>query len=148
MSFLTTKTKSSILQFALLIAILVAFLLLSFITLTHTRQLFKIKSDQILSSIVSSTNGVMLSLEETSEISIDTLDVKMGFWGGYQKVSSYSGKGELMVETIALTGHRSSESNTALYLEDNINPLVLVGDTHIKGNVFVPQNGVNAGSIG
>ena len=151
MKFLLKKTKASVLQFALLVAVIVAFLLLSFITLTHTKQLFKTQSEFLLQTISESSNGILFTLEKDylsdSTSQNDTLNIEESFWGGYQKVVSSASRANFVIKSIALTGVKTSNSKKALYLEDNINPLVVVGDTRIEGLVFIPQNGVKAGSI-
>jgi len=137
------KIKASALQFAILIAALIALLLLSFLTLTNTHRFFSIKSDALLESTRTLERSFFLSEENnTSEIISSH-----SYWGGFEKLKSSISHGNDSIERIALVGAIKSKENIALYLEDHNNSLVLVGDTKIQGKAIIPSKGVVAGSI-
>ena len=56
-----------------------------------------------------------------------------------------SHKKEVFTKTALLAGYQSKRA--ALYLQDENQPLVLVGDTKIHGKAYLPQQGVKRGTI-
>tara|TARA_R110002124_G_scaffold17532_3_gene73525 strand:- start:410752 stop:411990 length:1239 start_codon:yes stop_codon:yes gene_type:complete len=154
MKFNLKKIRASVLQFSILIATLVALLLLSFITLTHTHRFFKIQSDNFRATIDNAQEGIILSLEPDfkegeiiSEKENSQLDISTSYWGGFQKVTSVATKDSKTFSQMALVGALAENKRTALYLVDNNNALVLVGNTNIEGLSYIPSKGVKAGSI-
>ena len=142
------KIRGAVLQYAVLVAVLVFFLISSFILLTHTQNLFRNQSRSILRDI-DAVNGQFMNLDDKvantlGGITIDSLEVISGYQGAFQKIQIRDKKS---YSKIALLGTPTPEQRVALYLADNNQPLVLVGDTKIQGKVYLPSAGVKAGSI-
>lgn len=156
MKSLLVKIKASALQFAIFVSVIVALLLASFLLLNHTYSSFRIQSDETLENIKRANEGIAYFFSPDNRIS-DSLEIllndipvtlKSSFWGSYEKVSARGGKGSKAFSKTALLGSNSQEDITALYLEDNELPLVLVGNSRIEGVSYLPENIVKPGSIG
>ena len=77
-----------------------------------------------------------------------TLKVHRDYWGLFEKVTAVSKIKTKTFKKIALVGAAQPEINrTALYLQDNNRPLVVVGSTKIKGVAYIPKQGVRTGNI-
>lgn len=154
-----TKLKAGALQLTLFIVVVIAVLLASFLILVHTHQRFQIQTDFVLETIENTNKGISYVLQNETRFndttSIDLLDedykslnIHKDYWGIFEKVSSQSNIKNYKFQKVALVGATQPELNRmALYVEDNNKPLVLVGNTTIKGLAFLPQRGVKSGNI-
>lgn len=142
-------------QFAILVATIIAILLASFLTLTQTHRFFNTQS-RILGNVIDSTNaGIRYSLEMEHSIgdSISLGDemyqtsVRQTSWGGFLKVQSTASAKTKRFSKMALTGHTMVRPELALQLSGDKLPLVLVGNTTIEGDAYVSDLGVKAGII-
>ena len=142
-------------QFAILVSVIIAVLLGSFLTLTHTHRLFNTKSKLLLKSIESSNSGIGYALQAKHDIkdsislangTIET-KIKKTFWGGFQKIESTSKSNTKEFKKIALIGNALSSPNVSMYVSDQQLPLVLVGNTKIEGTAYLSDKGVKPGSI-
>lgn len=151
---LFNKIKAGALQYTLFVAVMVMILLFSFILVLKHYSFKSIKSHQIVYANKLLKKGFDLSFKKTS---LDTLKVskenfeittKTDYWGLHKKVFSAVSTNNINLKKIALTGFKqSNEYRTTLYLKDNLKPLVVVGNTKIKGQVYLPKRGVKAGNI-
>ena len=153
------KLKSGALQLTLFISIVIAILLMSFVLLLHSHKRFQLQTDFILETTQNAQKGIEYALlhsigsKDTLAIPQDTPDFKTlkihrDFWGIFEKVTSVSEIKTNHFHKIALIGAKSKNLNrTALYLQDTNHPLVVVGESRIKGLVFLPKQGVKAGTI-
>lgn len=152
---LGNKIKASAMQFAILVSVIVALLLSSFLLFTYTYSSFSLQAQRVLHSIEASDKGIVylsredVQINDSLELVVDDLPVLLRnkFWGGFQLVHSRGGTGSTAFEKIALLGSGSSGDIPAIFLEDNQLPLVLAGDTHIEGDTYTPQNIIKPGSI-
>jgi cytoskeletal protein CcmA (bactofilin family) len=70
------------------------------------------------------------------------------FWGTYEKLHSKAKIKTTVLQKTALVGSKVDNiDKSALVLKDNNRPLVLVGNTQIKGKAFLPKRGVKSGNI-
>jgi len=149
------KLKASALHFAILVSVIVALLLSSFLLLTYTFSTFSIKSDQVLENIMQSNLGIEylfdseIKVADSLEIQLNQAPVilKKSYWGSFEKVSSKAGIGFIAFEKIALLGSISGAERTSIYVEDHQLPLVVVGNTRIEGNAYLPENNIKPGNI-
>ena len=153
------KLKSGALQLTLFISIIIAVLLMGFIMLVHSHKRFQVQTDFILETTDHAQKGIeyallhSIRLKDTvaiplEELSFKTLKIHRDFWGIFEIVSSASKIKTNHFQKIALIGAKSkSQNRTALYLQDTRKPLVVVGRTKIEGVVFLPKQGVKAGTI-
>lgn len=149
------KLKASALHFAILVSVIVALLLSSFLLLTYTFSTFSIKSDQVLENIKQSNLGIDYlfnpdnKVEDSLEIQLNQVPVilKKSYWGSFEKVSSKAGTGSIAFEKIALLGSISGAERTSIYVEDHQLPLVVAGNTRIEGKAYIPENNIKPGNI-
>lgn len=142
-------------QFAILVATIIAILLASFLTLTQTHRFFNTQS-RILGNVIDSTNaGIRYSLEKEhsigDSISLESdmykTSIRQTSWGGFLKVQSTASAKTKNFSKMALTGHTMARPELALHLSGDKLPLVLVGITTIEGDAYVSDLGVKAGII-
>lgn len=150
------KIKASAMQFAILVSVIVALLLSSFLLFTHTYHSFSLRTDLVLRNIGASEKGIDyltntdVQLRDSLEMAIEEVPVvlKTNFWGGFQLIHSRGGEGSSSFEKVALLGGDSGVDSPDIFLENNQLPLVLAGDTRIEGNAYTPGNIIKPGSIG
>lgn len=142
-------------QFALLVSVIVAILLSTFLLLTHIQSFFRIKSQELVeaSALV---NQEILSFLEDGGIYGDTLvtthtsrthTIVSNYHGAFINVLSRVQVQQRKVAKSALIGVLREENTPNLYLANTNSPLVVVGDTRIEGNNYLPKQGVKAGTI-
>jgi len=149
------KIKASALQFAILVSVMVALLLGSFLTLSHTQRYFKIQSDFLLSNIEATNIGINegltthLIVGDTVVLSEEntTIKVTKGFWGGFTKLSSLAETKSKKFGKLLLAGSMPTTPKTAAYIGDESLPLVLVGNARLEGTTYLSKNGIKAGNI-
>lgn len=149
------KVKASAMQFAILVSVIVALLLSSFLLFTYTYSSYSTKSKKVLENIEASNIGIVYSCKAAITI-VDSLDIVLedvpvkiskNFWGSFELVKSRAGEGSISFEKAALIGSKSGLEKPGIYLEDNNLPLVLVGKTRIEGDAFTPEDIIKPGSI-
>lgn len=153
------KLKAGALQLTTFIIVVIALLLTAFILLVHVHKQFQLQSDFIIETTKQSNDGMdyvlqnSIPLSDTTTIRLDsedykTLKVYRGFWGVFEKVTSTATIKNKRFQKIALIGSKQPESNrSALYIQENNKPLVLVGNTKIEGLAYLPKQGVKPGYI-
>lgn len=142
-------------QFALLISVIVAILLSAFLLLTHVQSFFRIKSQELITAsdlvhqhLVASLSAPKIS-KDTIETNIDqsTLKLMSSYHGAWLKtVSKVTIRNKSMAKT-AYTGSPLDPKSPNLYLANKNAPLVVVGDTRLEGNSYLPKQGIKAGNI-
>lgn len=153
------KIKAGALQLTMFIVIIIALLLAAFIILVHTHKTFKLKTNFVLETVKNSDKGISYilhnstPLKDTVSINLQDEDyksmhVQRAYWGIFERVISISKIKNNTFKKIALIGASQPEINrTALYLEEQNKPLVLVGNTKIEGLAYLPKRGVRTGNI-
>jgi hypothetical protein len=153
------KLKAGALQLTTFIIVVIALLLTAFILLVHVHKQFQVQSDFIIEATKQSNDGMdyvlqnSIQLNDTTFLNLGgddykTLKVCRGFWGVFEKVVSTATIKNNRFQKIALIGSKQPESNrSALYIQDNNKPLVLVGNTKIEGLAYLPKQGVKPGYI-
>ena len=153
------KIKAGALQLTMFIVIVIALLLATFIVLIHSHKRFNLQTDFVLETIDNANKGIdhMLQndirIDDTIFINLHDKDYKTtkvyrDYWGLFEKVISISKIKANTFKKIALVGALQPRMNrTALYVEDQNKPLVLVGNTKIQGLSYLPKQGVRTGNI-
>lgn len=146
------KLKGGALQFVVFTGLVIAILLAAFVSLTHVHTLFKKQTGLTIETIKNTDLGIYTSnnsnsnqLNTTSDVN-NTIESKKEFWGIYEKVITTSVIKKNRFSKVALTGGTTTD-RTALYLKENNQPLIVVGNTRIEGTSFIPRQGVKAGNI-
>lgn len=152
--FFHIKVKSGALQFVVFTGLVIAILLAAFVTLTHVHTLFKKQTGLAIKTIKNVDLGLGASLngglsggplfleDETNESVI----IKKEVWGIFEKITTTATLKKNSFTKVALLGG-SNPDRTALYLKENNQPLIVVGNTRIEGTSFLPKQGVKAGNI-
>jgi hypothetical protein len=155
--FLSKKIKAGALQIVLVIAILILILLFSFISLISLQQKIKLKNGNYKESIYVN-NQVFESLKtksfpygKTDSIQLSPLQTATSTlikkqWGVFELVTVETKKKKETYQQTALIGY-SKPTRETVYLRDNNQQLIVVGNTSIIGNVSIPSRGVNGGNI-
>ena len=153
------KLKAGALQFTLFISIVIALLLTAFILLIQTHKLFDVQTNFAIETIENSNRGIDYSLLNATRLNDTTvirlndedykaLNIHREFWGAFERVTATSKIKTHTFRKTALIGAQQPRTNrTALYVQDNNRPLVLVGNTKIEGLAHLPRQGVKSGSI-
>lgn len=153
------KLKAGALQLTIFIVVVIALLLMGFMLFIHTHKHFNIKSDFVIEAVKQSNKGIEyalsndIQLNETTLIQFNdseykTLEVSKAFWGVFERITSVSKVKKNTIKKTAIIGSIQKEKDrTTLYLQDNNQPLVVVGNTMIKGLSYLPIKGVKSGTI-
>jgi len=152
------KIKGGALQFVLFIGAVIAVLLFSFVLISQSHNLFRKKTDLLVSLIQASDSGLHYAFDETIHPEVQTevpirypfqikVTIEKKYWGIYELVTSEAKQGKNTFRRKALLGYNAKENLAALYLKDTKRPLVVAGDAKIIGNAFLPEQGIKAGSI-
>jgi len=156
---LLKKYKAGALQLTLFIIVIITLLLASFLILLHTHKHFNGQTSFIIETTKNTNKGVnyvlnnSVALNDTTSINLKdedykSLKVHRSFWGVFEKVTSVSTIKNNTFKKVGLIGGKQPDNNrTALYIQDNSKPLVLVGNTKIEGVAYLPELGVKAGTI-
>lgn len=157
---MSLKVKAGALQLTIYIVVVIAILLSAFLILVYTQNYFKLTHEQLLNATKLNDKAIYHSLIhhptplgdsltlELSENENMEVSVKRTYWGVFNKIEATSTFKKKSFKKIALTGAKHElNSRPALYLADFNRPLVVVGNTYIKGTAYVPLQGVRAGSI-
>jgi hypothetical protein len=134
---------------------IIAVLLLSFVLVVHSHNLFKKKTDVLVAVIQEADKAFAKSFAKDlgtekqifpiTELGIETTLQKES-WGLLQLQKVHSKKGKFQFKKMAFVGPTDSK-RPALYLKDNQRPLVLVGNTKVSGTAYLPERGVKMGNI-
>lgn len=153
------KIKAGALQLTMFIVVVIALLLASFILLIHTHKQFKIKTAFVIETVTNAQTGISYALKndiitnDTLPVSFHdeaykTITVHKSYWGIFEKIISTSTIKNNTIKKMALVGASQPDKNrVALYVEEHNRPLVVVGNTKIKGLVYLPKQGVRTGNI-
>ncbi len=150
------KLQSAALQFVVFMGTVVSLLLFGAILLIYSQTLFKSKTGQITASLLESnkywntqpdTGHTLntlnnLSLGANNTINFDRSSV---FWGVFEK-AGLTGS-HFKITKKALLGGYAGNNPPAIVLQNQYQKLVVAGATHIEGNVFLSDFGVDRGSI-
>jgi cytoskeletal protein CcmA (bactofilin family) len=151
------KLKAGALQYALVISVIIAIIIFAFISLIYLQQRMTIKHQFAKEAIANAQLGFdylkQKNIEYNKEISLDFLDnaeatttITKKHWGIFDLAIISSKVKNETFQKIGLLGTQNLKRD-ALYLQDNNQSLVLVGNTKITGTVSVPKQGVKSGNI-
>lgn len=153
------KLKSGALQFTVFIAVLIALLLSGLILYAYTFVYMKEQSKGAIENIQLSDTGMahLLKLEAISEdtATIDfekkenqTVKIHLSQWGIFEKAYTKSlFRKKVFVKTALIGSLVDSQESPTLFLQETYNPLTVVGNTEIRGIVYLPTQGVKTGYI-
>lgn len=152
------KVKAGALQYVLTISVIIAVILLAFILLINLQTQLTTKTN-LYKQTIYNVNAGFNFIKHTnidynekinrqfSDNSKEETTIIKKRWGVFDIITIKSKIGNQFFEGTALVGEKKTKK-TALYLQDNNTPLVLVGNSHIIGNSYLPIQGVKTGNIG
>ncbi|MEM1338485.1 MAG: hypothetical protein AAF634_00395 [Bacteroidota bacterium] len=153
----TKKIQAGALQLVLFVGAIIAVVLLCFVLLAYSNQLFHKKTDLTVALIQAAHSGLQTSLQDAFDptatshtpgenaLGIEN-KVAVRYWGLFQLRKAWAKKGAVQFERWAVVGHTRPEL-PALYLKDNQFPLVVAGNSRITGTAYLPERGVKMGNI-
>jgi cytoskeletal protein CcmA (bactofilin family) len=156
---LNHKLKSGALQFTVFVAVLIALLLSGLILYAYTFIYMKEQSKGAIENIQLSDIGIAYLLEEpkinADTVAIDfikkenqSIKVNLSQWGIFEKALTITQFRKKKFVKVAIIGSIvNAEQSPTLFLQETQNPLSLVGNTVIRGNAFLPSQGVKTGYI-
>ncbi|MEM8927866.1 MAG: hypothetical protein AAGC45_06665 [Bacteroidota bacterium] len=151
------KIPAGALQFVLFVGAVIAVLLLSFVLVSYSHNVFKKKTDVTIEVIrtadVALRKSFLIPIKngETKRIPLNNglgieAEVSRMDWGLLELRKVMARKAAFEFEKLAFVGYTQNE-RPALYLEDNQRPLVLAGSTKIQGTAYLPERGVKMGNV-
>lgn len=154
------KIYSGALQFTIFISVIIALLLAGVVMLMYTHRYFIEQSKAIIANIQFTDTGLAALMMQTST-STDTIDlaipdseenqtirIHLSNWGLFEKAYVKAHNREKYFTKLSLLGSCTEPSQrVALYLQETYKPLVVVGNTKITGNAFLPEQGIRTGNI-
>jgi hypothetical protein len=150
--------RAGALQFVVFIGALIAVLLLTFVLLMSNHALFRHKTQKSIAQLKHIDDSFYRF--ESGDQGVNTAhygllvgdtfqhtQIEKTQWGFFEKVTIRSSMvNDTLVKT-GLVGSKLKFSIPALYLEDQSKPLVMVGNSHIQGDAFLPKRGLRKGNI-
>ncbi|MBW1296907.1 polymer-forming cytoskeletal protein [Aquimarina litoralis] len=142
-------------QFALLVSVIIAILLSAFLLLTHVQSFFRIKSQELISATELANNQLLASLQtptisdDTIQNTLDSKTTKLisNYHGVWTKTVSDVIVKNRKVSKVAFSGSETDIKTPNIYLANKNAPLVIVGNTRLEGNSYLPTQGIKAGNI-
>lgn len=156
--FLTKQVKGQALYFALLIASISALSLAGLLLLTHTYNYFNLKAyklvilgienrETFLSRNKSQLNVTNDSINSATNNGAISHSFFQRYYGCWRLTSLKSNLKKSEINTVGFTGNKTDRKTPNLFLKNSNSPLILVGNTKIKGNAYVPKAGIRPGII-
>jgi len=151
------KIKGGALQYVLVVSVIIAIIILSFISLIYLEHRLTLKHG-FSKEVIANTqmgfdylkgNTIAYDTETTLKISDNlkaTTKVLKKHWGVFDLAIVSSKIKNEDFQKIGLLGTQNAKRE-ALYLKDNNQSLILVGKTKITGDVSIPKQGVKSGNI-
>lgn len=151
------RVKAGALQYVLVISVLIAIIVFAFIALIYLQRRVQLKNSFYKEAVENvqfgfdfiSQNDVPYNTPQEHQFSNNELEkttLLKEHWGVFNKVIVTSTVKNENFQKIGLVGGNNIKRD-ALCLKDNNQPLVLVGDTKIIGDVALPERGVKGGNI-
>jgi len=149
------KLKAGALQYTIFISVIIALLIFAFISLTYVQNKLRIKASLFQEVIHNTNNGFKYLAQREIPYNEETLlpiatesatKVLKRQWGLFDVATIHATRNkESFTKTALIAGHR--QEKIALYLQDDNQPLFVVGDTKIEGKNYLPEQGAKRGSI-
>lgn len=156
---LISKIKSGALQFTVFVAVLIALLLAGLILYAYTFIYMKEQSKGAIENIQMADIGIQYLLEQ-KEINSDTTQIDfikkenqtikthLSQWGIFQKgITVTQFRKKKFIKTALIGSLIKADESPTLFLQETHNGLTVVGNTTIRGNAYLPTQGVNSGYI-
>lgn len=146
------KVKANALQFSMLISVVVL-LLISSALLLYQHQKGNKERISLYHKQVRTVNHLMSANYTYQDLQLpyyskETTVQFKNYWGGYRLIMAGYETGKFSIIKHGLFGGNMEENqNLTLYLEDNGMPMVIAGNSYLKGRVNLPSGYTKQGSI-
>ncbi|WP_075343324.1 bactofilin family protein [Tenacibaculum agarivorans] len=151
------KVNAGALQYVLVVSVIILIILAAFIQLINVQHKIAQKNNLYKQAVFNVTNGfrylstqnLTYNTENQLKFSENEKEETLLYqkkWGLFDVVSITAKVNKERFQKIGLIGNQI-QNKSAIYLTEKNTPLVLVGTTHIKGNAFLPKQGVKRGNI-
>ncbi len=155
--FLKRKIYAGALQYTMFISVLIILFVSSFLLLSYLNSYFGLQTNVQISTIRNCDIGFdyinVQNIKNNTEIELEPqttikskLNLKKREWGVFEILNVESKIKNQHFEKIGLVGGFAKE-RPALYMSDLNNSLVVVGNTRIEGDAFLPRRFINRGNI-
>ncbi len=135
-----TRLKANALYVVLIVGVIVAILLGSFLLLAHHQRLFQLRNEAI-SNGMSNVNSSFFKYPKSTE----GIEVVSNYWGAFRKVLIEDEEHQL--KKVALLCAQKDSLYTSVYLEDYHSPLVLAGSASLEGKLELPDGYWKTGAV-
>ena len=151
------KIKAGSVQYVLVVSVVILIILFAFISLVFLQNRLQLKSSLYKTTTQNCYAAFdLLSLKDIdyntsksvqfSEFDYEITTITKKHWGVFDVATVSSElKNERTIKTAILAN--GGNKRKALYLKDNNQPLKVVGNTEIIGDVVLPKRGVSSGNI-
>lgn len=157
MKWVRKKIEAASIQYVLVISVIILIVLSAFISLIYLQKRIAQKgalyketmhhAHQTFNYLAQSEVPYNTTKDFVfSEYANESTGLERTHWGIFDLVSVTAKLRNEEYRKIGIAGGKNT-GRSALYLQDTKKPLVLVGNTKINGNVFLPAYGVKPGSI-
>ncbi len=152
------KLKAGALQFVLFIGVVIAILLLTFVTLSHTHSFFGKKTSLLIQTIKKTDLALAFAMQQDLVLN-DTITLQLGiddaittkavktYWGVFEKYALVASFQKNRFVKNVLVGGKLPEDAPALYLKELNRPMIIAGNAKITGDAFLPKQGIRTGNI-
>ncbi|MBC7523113.1 MAG: hypothetical protein H7239_01540 [Flavobacterium sp.] len=157
--FFKHKVFSGALQFTIFIGVIIALILTGLILLQNTHNFFIQQSKATIENIQLANSGINFLKLQLNPITDTTaieklssnnqkVEVQSSQWGIYEKAIVKTTNREKIFYKSALIGTQMEDlQRPTLYLQDNFKPLIVVGNTRLKGTIYLPNQEIKSGYI-
>jgi len=151
------RIKAGAIQYVLVVSVIIMIVLFAFISLIFLQNRLQTKS-QLYNQTIQNSYAAFDYLSQNeipyntstkiqfSELDFEETEVLKKRWGIFDLVIAASKLRNESNTRVALMGYHQN-NRKALYLKDNNQPLKVVGNTKIIGDVVLPKRGVSTGNI-
>jgi len=156
---LVNKIPAGALQLVVFIGVVIAIILASFVTLAYVNMKFSKQTNLLIDTVDYAKLGIQIGLVEDYPIrdtiplsfedtGLENLKLYKNSWGIYETLTTVSSIKKNKIINHAFIGSTFKKNNrTGLYLADDQQPLVVVGNTYISGKNYLPKQGIKPGII-
>jgi len=152
-----SKINAGAIQYVLVLSVIIIIVLFAFISLIFLQKKTLLKSDLYKATIHSTylsfdhLNKQDIPYDSETKVKFSELEyedtrILKKHWGLFDLAIVTSNLKNEKFQKIALLGNHN-KNRKAVYLKENNQPLVLVGNTKITGDVSLPKRGVKTGNI-
>jgi cytoskeletal protein CcmA (bactofilin family) len=151
------KIKAGAIQYVLVVSVIIMIVLFAFISLIFLQNRLQAKSELYKIAIQNTYAGFDYLSQKSipynspinvvfSEFDYEETSIEKRRWGLFDLgIVTSQLKNEISTKVALLGNH--TENRKALYLQENNQPLLVVGNTKIVGDVTLPRRGVKTGNI-